>query len=341
MLIVEILLFLALLAALGVLCWVVISVRLSERKRRLLTDAHGTSCDMLDCIGISVLCSGVKETAQIENLLSPEYARYEVVLALDSRQSAAEFADIVARYRMIRVDYAPTDELPAAGVRGLYRSRKRCFRRLVLLDRQTDAPVKNPRNGSVMDAAVHDFNRIADLDAAAGAATYDFVVPISGKTCLMPGAIDRLVVELSEYPAGELALIRSYPGLSVRLLSRETVIEAGGFGWHPERKVARAHRKVVWEPLLCSGVPCVGGYAATPEDTPVKSRSDCRPFWMAMGVLSAGIAFSLWGGSIIVCSVLLTLMLIATVLRYASHLLPSAMRGSCGDPVLWFPGLRK
>lgn len=336
MLIFHILLFLALLAALGVLCWVVINVRLSERKRRLLADAHGTSCDMLDCIGISVLCSGVKDTEQIENLLTPEYARYEVVLALDSRRSVTEFADIVARYRMIRVDYAPTDEFPAVGVRGLYRSRKRCFRRLVLLDRQTDAPGENPRIGSVRAAAVHEYNRIADLDAAAGAATYDFVIPLSGKTFLMPGAIDRLVVELSEYPAGEVALIRSYPGPSVRLLGRDAVIEAGGFGWHPERKVVRRRRKMVWEPLLWSGAPCA---AASPEEA--QPCSDCRPFWMAMGVLSAGIAFALWGGSVVVCAVLLTLMLVAVVLRYASYLLPAAMRGSCGDPVLWFPVLRK
>ena len=127
----------------------------------------------------------------------------------------------------------------------------------------------------------------------------------------------------------------------MHLLSRETVIEAGGFGWRAERKVSRDRRKMVWEPLLCSGAPCVGGFADSPEEPAVKPCSNCRPFWTAMGVLSIGIAFALWGGSIIVCSILLTLMLIAVVLRYASHMLPSVMRRSCGDPVLWFPALRR
>ena len=58
--------------------------------RELLNAVRRASSDAPDGIGISVLCSGVTDAAQIENLLSPEYSRYEVIVVLDARRHAAE-----------------------------------------------------------------------------------------------------------------------------------------------------------------------------------------------------------------------------------------------------------
>ena len=167
------LLFAATAACVGALLPLISRAR---SKRLLLNAVRRASSDAPDGIGISVLCSGVTDAAQIENLLSPEYSRYEVIVVLDARRHAAEFAALTARYRMIRVEWVCSGELEVSGVRALGRSRRRCFRRLVLVDR-------------VFDGAA------GDLDAAAAVATYDYLLPVRAGCFLLPGSVERLVAE--------------------------------------------------------------------------------------------------------------------------------------------------
>ena len=89
------LLFAATAACVGALLPLISRAR---SKRLLLNAVRRASSDAPDGIGISVLCSGVTDAAQIENLLSPEYSRYEVIVVLDARRHAAEFAALTARY---------------------------------------------------------------------------------------------------------------------------------------------------------------------------------------------------------------------------------------------------
>ena len=218
----KLFLLLFFVVAAGCACALLLAV-LRARDRRLLVAAARTAySDAPDGIGISVLCSGVTDPAQLENLLSPEYSRYEVVVVLDSRRQAAEFGALVARYRMIRVEWTFAGELEVTGVRALGRSRKRGFRRLVLVDR-------------VFDGAA------GDLDAAAAVATYDY---------LLPGTVERLVAELGSEPPGSLDLVRSHLGEPAALLSREALVAAGGFGMRPLRGIPRSRRRTLWEPLL-------------------------------------------------------------------------------------------
>ena len=215
------LLFAATAACVGALLPLISRAR---SKRLLLNAVRRASSDAPDGIGISVLCSGVTDAAQIENLLSPEYSRYEVIVVLDARRHAAEFAALTARYHMIRVEWVCSGELEVSGVRALGRSRRRCFRRLVLVDRAQDSEA-------------------GDFDAAASVATYDY---------LLPGSVERLVAELGEGRPGSLDLIRSPLGEPAALLSREAVVAAGGFGMRPLRGIPRCRRRMLWEPLLAA-----------------------------------------------------------------------------------------
>ena len=122
MLIVLLLLLAAVAAAALALLWLVVR---GHNKRLLLAGSHAVASDTPGGIGISVLCSGVHAQEQVENLLSAEYAHYEVIVVLDSLRYPVEFAAFTARYRMIRVEYALSEELPVTGVRALGRSRKR------------------------------------------------------------------------------------------------------------------------------------------------------------------------------------------------------------------------
>ena len=128
-------------------------------------------------------------------------------MVLDARRHAAEFAALTARYRMIRVEWVCSGELEVSGVRALGRSRRRCFRRLVLVDRARDSEA-------------------GDFDAAASVATYDYLLPVRAGCFLLPGSVERLVAELGEGRPGSLDLIRSPLGEPAALLSREAVVAA-------------------------------------------------------------------------------------------------------------------
>lgn len=217
------LLFAATAACVGALLPLISRAR---SKRLLLNAVRRASSDAPDGIGISVLCSGVTDAAQIENLLSPEYSRYEVIVVLDARRHAAEFAALTARYHMIRVEWVCSGELEVSGVRALGRSRRRCFRRLVLVDRAQDSEA-------------------GDFDAAASVATYDYLLPVRAGCFLLPGSVERLVAELGEGRPGSLDLIRSPLGEPAALLSREAVVAAGGFGMRPLRGIPRCRRRML------------------------------------------------------------------------------------------------
>lgn len=215
MLIVLLLLLAAVAAAALALLWLVVR---GHNKRLLLAGSHAVASDTPGGIGISVLCSGVHAQEQVENLLSAEYAHYEVIVVLDSLRYPVEFAAFTARYRMIRVEYALSEELPVTGVRALGRSRKRRFRRLVLVDRAQDTPA-------------------GDFDAAAEVAAYDYVLPVREGQFLLPDAVVRLVAEVGARGVGGCDCVRARIGEPAVLLSREAVVAAGGFARRPGKAV--------------------------------------------------------------------------------------------------------
>ena len=228
MLIVLLLLLAAVAAAALALLWLVVR---GHNKRLLLAGSHAVASDTPGGIGISVLCSGVHAQEQVENLLSAEYAHYEVIVVLDSLRYPVEFAAFTARYRMIRVEYALSEELPVTGVRALGRSRKRRFRRLVLVDRAQDTPA-------------------GDFDAAAEVAAYDYVLPVREGQFLLPDAVVRLVAEVGARGVGGCDCVRARIGEPAVLLSREAVVAAGGFARRPGKAVPWRRQRIGLQEVL-------------------------------------------------------------------------------------------
>ena len=229
----KLFLLLFFVVAAGCACALLLAV-LRARDRRLLVAAARTAySDAPDGIGISVLCSGVTDPAQLENLLSPEYSRYEVVVVLDSRRQAAEFGALVARYRMIRVEWTFAGELEVTGVRALGRSRKRCFRRLVLVDR-------------VFDGAA------GDLDAAARRG--HLRLPASRRQGAMPASRDRRTPRRG---TGLRTARIARPSRASRSGRTRRAPEPRGAGRRGRLRDAglcgglpRSRRRTLWEPLL-------------------------------------------------------------------------------------------
>lgn len=219
------------LAAVAGACWLVLPLLRARNKRLLALRMFGTSCDASGTIGFSLLCSGVRRLSQVENLLSSEYVRSEVVVVADASLRRAFFESLIARYRMIRVEYLPSDEFPVRHVRSMWRSRRRCFRRLVLLDRPEESPAD-------------------DWNAAASVASYDYLVPVRDGQYLLPGALERLSVEAGQGRPGAVGALRSRVGEPFALLSREAVAAAGGFGPGLLRRIPRHARRWLWEPFF-------------------------------------------------------------------------------------------
>lgn len=223
------LLFAATAACVGALLPLISRAR---SKRLLLNAVRRASSDAPDGIGISVLCSGVTDAAQIENLLSPEYSRYEVIVVLDARRHAAEFAALTARYRMIRVEWVCSGELEVSGVRALGRSRRRCFRRLVLVDRARDSEA-------------------GDFDAAASVATYDYLLPVRAGCFLLPRKRRAARRRTGRRPAGKPRPHTLAPGRTRRLVEPRGGGRGGRFRDAPAAGIPRCRRRMLWEPLAC------------------------------------------------------------------------------------------
>ena len=190
--------------------WVAVfaHARRDAQRRRLLmrgcgTGRCGTADETAAETGISVLCSGCDGIEQVERLLDTEYARYETVLALDAAACPELFETLVSRYRMIRVNPAC-----CGTIRGLYRSRQRGYRRLVIVDRT---------GGTSYD----------DFDAAAAVAAHDYLLPLPHGCRLRPDAAERLATELAAAPDGAPELIVSRLGEPIRLVGREVAAREG------------------------------------------------------------------------------------------------------------------
>ena len=244
MLTVKIVLFIVLASAAAYCAVRAVRAFRAESKRRLLAESYRTAVDVDDGPGISLLC-GEADVRRLQHLLEVEYPRYEVVVTLDANDDYARFAEVVGRYGMVRVSRSLSHELPAIGIRALYRSGDRRFRRLIVVDK--------------LATSEND-----DRNAAACYASYDYLLPLPDGCMLAEDAVERLAVAVSECEGRGIAVIRTDTGAPAALYDRETVVAAGGFGSEalgrlPAEKVFTLHELLIWCPvgsssLLASGL---------------------------------------------------------------------------------------
>ena len=196
-------------AATALLVWVIAAER-DFARRRLWLSMHGARADAVGGIGLSVIVTEGASAALAEELLSVEYALYEVIFTVDGRRQAELLELLIERYDLFRAGCRPTEGLPARGANALYRSRKRRFRRFVLLDlRQAD--------------------RTAALNVAAEAAAYDYLLPMRSAERLTCGAVERVVCEVAARTPRP-AVLHARAGAGATLYCRTARVAAGGFG---------------------------------------------------------------------------------------------------------------
>lgn len=191
-----------------------------------LDQMHGARNGTFD-IGLSVLVADALDMRRYEALLGVEYARFEVVAVVDGVRDAALLEALQERYHLIQVLYHPSGELPVYGVHGFYRSRKRRFRRLVVVDCRAA-------------------QRAARLNAAADVAAYDYLMPIRREEELVTGAVERVVTELALHPLEQIDQLCLAPVLRVLVWRRAALTCVGGFAVPTVGMVSAEHRVWVW-----------------------------------------------------------------------------------------------
>lgn len=201
------------------------------RKGRMLSSCHGYGSEAMSQTGVSVVVSGVRSVREIEQRLSSEYWRYEVIVVVDSTLDARLLHALCHKYALIRVSFPTVEELPIEGVPMLYRSRQRRYRRLVVVDR------------------LHR-SRADDWNCGVVVSSFDRIVPLEADRFLLPDALPRWVMELhesgehrNEVLAAQVAPTHFFDRRRVAMFARSAVIAEGGFtGEHPRVAMVRRLR---------------------------------------------------------------------------------------------------
>lgn len=198
-------------------------------QRYIASDAPGCH-HTLGSAGCSILCHGIDNIEDIQHLLSDEHCHYEVIISLDADTRPKLFDEIIIRYKMIRVEAPDSSEFRHKAIRRLYRSRQRCFRRLVLLDKAEDSPYD-------------------DINAAAAVSSYDYLLPIGRGTLLRQGAVSSLAIIISECRHKPIDIVYSHADGSV-LFRRDAVASLGGFSADIHRRIAHSRRQTTYIPIF-------------------------------------------------------------------------------------------
>lgn len=200
-------------------------------QQMLAYDASGC-CFSLGFVGCSVLCRNIRRLQDIKALLHSEYDRYEIILVMDENLQPELFHDIIKQFKMVRVTPPDLSDIPHSPIRLLYRSRQRCFRRLILLDKGYATPYD-------------------DMNAAAAVASFDYLLPLGSNLALRHRAMENIAMILASHADTEphLDLIRSTADSSL-IFNRNAVVEAGGFSPRIVKTIPRKNIFEIHIPLL-------------------------------------------------------------------------------------------
>ena len=166
-------------------------------------------------IGISVVVEYPTTSAPLLAVLEEEYSRSEVVAIVDLQRQRTTFGEVLQRYYLVQVDHSKM-----AGIRALYRSRKRVFRRVVVVD----LPLEQKRLAS---------------QVASDVASFDYLLCLSGESVVARGAVT--------YCANIIASQHLTTNVEMRtMIGEQAWLERGGCLGGDDRVQLVADRVLAW-----------------------------------------------------------------------------------------------
>lgn len=176
-------------------------------------------------IGISAIVEYPDTPSPLLALLEEEYPHSEAVIITDLQHYLSPFGELIGRFHLVRVNHSHL-----GGVRALYRSRHRAFRRVVMVD----LPIEH---------------RMRATNIAKRVASYDYILRLEGESLVARNAIT--------YCANIIASHRTTDDISLEsFVGAKAVLERSDTPKHRERVHLRSGRVLAWnkERYLLSGI---------------------------------------------------------------------------------------
>ena len=222
-----------------IILWAILHSGLSlraEREQQLLSDRSIGCHRSIGGVGCSVVCYRTESIEQIERLLEVRYERYEVIAIVDSRSQPELFLTLVARYHMIEVNN-PGRDISTSGRVSLFRSAKRCYRRVVVMDIDNN------------------IDRYSALNQTLNIASYNYIIPIGPGVYLRLHAIESIAIKLSDNGHCEPQVLLSLGPEPCYIFRRDGVIARGGFSTNLPRKIAHLEWLYTHQSYICPPTP--------------------------------------------------------------------------------------
>ncbi len=154
------------------------------RKTRLVQTLH----EDIGHIGISAILLYPKTIAPLLALLEEEYPRSEAVVIADLKENLSPFGELLRRYHLVNVNHSHLE-----GVRTLYRSRHRAYRRVVLVD----LPLTHSKRAAEVGRAV---------------ASYDNILYLRGESIIERDVLTYCANIAASHASADALLLRSIVG---------------------------------------------------------------------------------------------------------------------------------
>lgn len=184
------------LLATAIVLWRFSAFALRHRERsaeELFEATANITLNRIGDIGVSIVILAPRNEECIVQALSTLYPAIEVIVTIDAEREQALMSSLISRYSLISVNHKGID---STLIRGLYRSRRRAFNSVIVID---------------MPAAELGYNTARQI------ASYDYTLCLSSDTHLEEFAVGRLVAALaSELEPHNVAVV-SRLGTSLRL----------------------------------------------------------------------------------------------------------------------------
>ena len=179
---------LALISFLGALYFVSLWHKANRTTRSLPILREGISH-----IGISVIVEYPQTTTPLIALLEEEYPFSEAIVITDLKRYGVVFGEMISKFSLIKVYHNHLN-----GVRTLYRSRHRAYRRVVLIDLPTEQSRRATRIGKAV-------------------AAYSYVLCLNGESHIARNTLAYCANLIASHPTKNVVSLKSLIGASARL----------------------------------------------------------------------------------------------------------------------------
>ncbi len=144
-------------------------------------------------IGISVIVEYPDTPAPLVALLEEEYPHCEAIIIIDLETNRTTFEELIPQFRLVGVNHSHLE-----GVRALYRSRHRAFRRVVMVD----LPIEY---------------RSHALDVAKKVAAFDYTLHLDGECQIARNAIAYCANIIASHPTTKGLILEAIVGANAQL----------------------------------------------------------------------------------------------------------------------------